>query len=357
MRPGPVGRAPRGEDGVVAVVVALLLAVAVLAGTLVLDLGSLLRTRQGLVGDLDTAALSAAIEFGDHVALRWPSTARCPPGQEGPNVGSPSTLEAKERGVALVLDASPRPVTVAPDGISVNCTFMTVTVTGQLDTVRFMSAEGDPARGSSTARYVPAIGGPVVPLSLCGNNPALEAWLAAGAPQYGTTVTIPFGDASLLCGEVPGNWGWVGSNAANTLRGWIQDGMPAGTNIDLSPTCSIPGGKDPNADGWCGGGAGLTDPPLTTLVNEYPCPTGGDCFPVTLLVHDGSSGEGSNAYFEPVAFLDVAIKGRTGSGVNAALVVEFRGYRDAPDEVPYTPSRSYLCSVETAPDDHIGCQL
>ena len=338
-----------GEDGAVAVTVAILLVVFIGVAALAIDLGSAWSTKRDLVPDLDAAALAAARVLGEQ------GSSRC--------AGQPGATEAavaNEAERVLKANGGLADVDLGGQGLDIDCSRMTVRVRGsQSAQATFSSAMGNEdlrAGGYSVART--GDGANVLPMTFCEKGEPLASWIADGATP-GITHRIDIIGPGEDCGDVPGNWGWFGDNSANGLRPYVEHGYPGHISLSPNPECTGPASSGDNP-GWCNGGPGAMPSLLEhnnhASIEGHVCTQAdiSECRVHTFFIHRGTDGKGSGADYEPIAFLDAVItdvhaQGNNNSWIELYLVA----LRDEPGDTAF--DLSSLCSGDGAPIGDPGC--
>lgn len=346
------------EDGGVAVIVAISLLLLVGAAALAIDLGSAWATKRDLNTDLDAASTAAARTLAE--GTRY-APERC--------VGTPeSTLQVDVESMTGQLVAANGGATQV-EAVEIDCDRRTVTVRGNQDAqttfARVLGVDEVTPGAYSVARAVMGDGGRVLPLSLCLFGAEIQEFLAANQPG-GFVRTLQYGTVGFQCGDDPANMGWWPSNDANTLRGFIDNGLPVDVSLPPDIACDTSGvsGKTPDQDGWCVAGPGNMSNLLPRVNQVYGCGTGPpvwECQVVTFLVHDASycpgpgNSCGQNSELRPYAFLDAVVRGQTGNGNNSRITLEFLEIRTDPGSAIFRPASSFMCSADGAPTGDPNC--
>jgi hypothetical protein len=352
--------ARRGQDGAVAVVVAVLLFVFVAAGALAIDVGSGWATKRDLVVDLDAAALAGARRLSEVVVAQGASACVGTP--------APSTVAAVRSAVeqARIQNGGRANFGEITDD-SIDCSRRTVRVVGtqpaQGTFARAISGADVLAGGYAMAKAVR--GGRLLPLTVCEDIPAIRSWITEGVPADGRVV-IDYD--SVTCGVSSGAWGWLASNSVTVLRPWLVEGYPYELTLGSADSC--PGAeadnrevsRNPDLLWWCNGGAGanaaLIQNNIQTSLTDLICPSGtsaDDCVQYTILLHDDARASGSNVLFRPTAFIDVVIRGANANGTNSTVTLELVAFTRATGAVSRRVPMSYLCSVDGAPSGDPTC--
>ena len=352
-------RVRAGEEGAVAVIVAVSMIMFFAAAAIAIDLGSAWSTKRDLNTDLDAAALAGARTLADEVRI---DPSRC-----GAAGGTPTLRAAVRTSVRSLLMANGGRADVADSDITIDCDRMTVRVAGsQPAATAFAGALGvneiNPA-GYAIARAVMGDGGNVLPLTFCNGIEPLKGWLDAGAPE-GAAVTIIYGEGPRdECGGAPGNWGWFGASSTSGLRTLIDNGYPGLITLPPDRSCE---GPAQTADGWCNGDTGakanLLEPPPTSqpTIDRLKCDAlidWEDCPVYTFMVHDDVRGTGTNVDYSQVAFLDAVIRGanQAGNTKNSTISLQLVEWRTGSGESSAGPNSSALCSMDGAPDGDPNC--
>ena len=357
-----VRRIATGEDGAVAVVVAISLIMFFGFAALAIDLGSAWSTKRDLNTDLDAAALAGARTLADEVRV---DPSRCAPGTTG-SASLNSDVRASVRGL---LAANGGRANVADSDITIDCDRRTVTVGGSQEAVTVFAGllgvnEINPA-GYAIARAVEGEGGDLMPLSFCVEGPQIQQF--AGQTSPGLVLTIPFQSASPnICGggSLNAHWGYWGAGNANALRNWVNNGPPSVVNVVLPPP------EPPQCDaltssvnpGWCSGDTGHKNTVLQALRDNRTCSSGtpsSQCQVLTFLVHDileCSGNCGSKADYKPYAFLDAIVRDvRANPASSASITLEFVEFRREPGASSRLANSSSLCSADGAPTGDPNC--
>lgn len=301
-RPTPL----RGEDGVAAVIVAVSLVAVFSALLLSLDAGNIWQTRRAII----TATDASALEQARTAAIFGPSAA-C--------VGYQTTLQQNAGSDVQGVGCTVVPGPTADTGY--------VTVQGRKPAaVRFggIFGQGDTtAFSSTTARwgFITSIEG-LRPIALCIQNEHVAGYLGTGVdlgvhPSAGVHRVMFTKANPLLCGNTaPGNWGFMdfdgGSNSNSIMRDWLVGGYPGTVAIGDCDAGGAPGTACPGNTGSSGGSIASA---LDTLVAS------GQAFPI--LLFDSVTGNGSNAAFNPYAFLGVILRGYRITGAEALRYFDF----------------------------------
>jgi hypothetical protein len=373
----------RREDGSIAVVTALLLVVFLGVTAIAVDLGSAWSTRQDAITDVDAAALAAARTFeadrlfgntwyhGDNVSDPYPGSGASSYGQPNPfhkcgEVGGSASMRI------LVVDEA-RAVLQANRGasalgeVTIHCPTRTVTVTAR-QTAEAVVADEVTAEVRAVARAVEREGGDLMPVALCLDTPGIQDFLAAADP-VGMRRTLPFESSPTeeRCGQASApNWGWWGASNTATLRSWARRTIPAGVDVSLPPDTSCTGPAQPTSE-HCVGDTGLRSAALGyggLRTRECPMSLALErCQVVTFVVFDElicSGPDGSNcasgAEYRPYAFLDAIVRNVQPNTPAASIELEFRAWRDDPEDPPTGQITSYLCDVDGTPADHDACE-
>ena len=348
-----------GEEGAIAVVVAVSLIMFFGFAALAIDLGSAWSTKRDLNTDLDAAALAGARTLADELR-KDPS--RCD--VAGGTVSLRSAVRTSAQGL---LAANGGRANVVDSDITIDCGRRTVTVGGSQEAVTVFAGllginEINPA-GYAIARAVRGVGGNVLPLTFCNGIEPLANWLGTGATP-GASVTIMYGEGPRdECGGAPGNWGWFGSSSTSGLRTLIDNGYPGLITLPPDRSCE---GPAQTADGWCNGGTGakanLLEPPPTSqpTIDRLKCSAltpWEECPVYTFMVHDEVRGTGNNVDYSQVAFLDAVIRGanQAGNTANSTVSLQLVAWRTGPGESSAGPNSSSLCSADGAPDGDPNC--
>jgi Flp pilus assembly protein TadG len=368
---GPVSEPRRRrEDGSIAVVTALLLVVFLGATAIAVDLGSAWSTRQDVITDVDAAALAAARAFeADRLyGNTWYNSGNGHPTpfhKCGEAAGSPSMRELVVNEARAVLQAN-RGASALGE-VTIYCPNRTVTVTAR-QTAQGVAADDVTAEVRAVARAVEREGGDLMPVALCLDTPGIQEFLAAADP-VGMQRTLPFESAPTeeKCGQASApNWGWWGASNTETLRSWARQIVPSGVDVSLPPDTSCSGPAQPTSE-HCVGDTGLRSSALAyggLRTRECPMSLALErCQVVTFVVFDElicSGPDGSNcasgAEYRPYAFLDAIVRGVQPNTPAASITLEFRAWRDDPDDPPTGQITSYLCDVDGTPDDHDACE-
>lgn len=347
-----------GEDGAVAVVVAVSLVMFLGFAALAIDLGSAWSTKRDLNTDLDAAALAGARTLADEL--------RKDPSKCGVAGGTVSLRSAVRTSAQGLLAANGGRANVADSDITIDCGRRTVTVSGSQEAVTvFAGALGvneiEPA-GYAISRSLFDDRGDLLPISFCNEAPPVVQLLSGG------TVTIPFASTTeTLCGEgsFPPHWGYWGGQNANQLRGWVEEGPdPSVVLVQLPPNLRCDAYTAATTPGWCSGDTGHKNTVLQMLGTRWACSSGdpfpdGPCPVVTFLLHDVlecGSNCASSAQYRPYAFLDAVVRGVVSNPAsNASITLEFVRLRDGSDETSRVINSSALCSADGAPDGDPNC--
>lgn len=351
----------RGEEGAVAVVVAISLLVMVGAAALAIDLGSAWSTKRDLVIDLDSASLAGARTLAEGLNL---SPNACPPGN------SPQDLLQTqiESAAAQMFSANGGDANLL--STEVDCSRQAVTVRGNQDAVTALAPalgvdELVPG-GYSISRTIVGEGGKVLPITLCWEGDEIQDFWNSGEP-LGYTVGLQYGNTGFECGDDPANYGWWPANDASSLRGFIDNGLPVTPTLPPNLSCDTSGAASPSPgvtqEGYCIGGPGNKSNLIPRINQVYGC---GDadrlnCEMVTFLIHDDSYCDstgnscGQTAEYRPFAFLDAFVRGQSGNGANSQLRLEFVRIRTGPDTEIFKPSSSFMCSADGAPEGDPNC--
>ena len=354
-----VRRIATGEDGAVAVVVAISLIMFFGFAALAIDLGSAWSTKRDLNTDLDAAALAGARTLADEVRV---DPSRCAPG----TTGSPSLTSDVRASVRGLLAAIGGRADVADRDITINCDRRTVTVLGSQEAATVFAGllgvnEINPT-GYAVAKAVEGAGGRVLPITFCSSIDPIADWVEAGA-MPGVQRRITYGEGPRdECGFTAGAWGWFGSNSVSTLRQWLATGYPGLVQLPPDRQCT---GPAQTADGWCNGGAGaqpnLLDQPSQQNLHGLRCPGNlgwEDCTLYTFVIHGNiRDGQGTNVDYAQVAFLDAVVRGaqRAGNTANSWIDLEFVAYRTSPGEIAQSANSSFMCSADGAPAGDPNC--
>lgn len=328
------------EGGAVAVIVAICLLLLFGAGAIAIDLGSAWQTKRDLVVDTDAAALAgakamAAGEDCESAAAEYISA----------NLGVTVTaeeLEAANQAVDLCDEAS---------GV--------VTVRWTTEAQQTLSgaiSSGDlTVLAQSMARIKDDYpGGGLRPMSVCMENPEIQAWIAGDGnadgqggsdadgeiPDSPNEHTLGF-DKSWNptdgpCGGASGNWGWVcfqkkeynadscnpNGTAAMLLQGYT--GV-----VDLVTTDPADGDCDAVEDGRqpCDPMTGSTnankvEQALNDLVCDRDLPARECPYQFSVLGISSFAGNGSTATFTPSAFVGVVLRDWTLHGSSGDFTYE-----------------------------------
>lgn len=261
-----------GEDGAVAVVVALLLTVMLGMGAFVIDVGALYQEKRELQNGSDAGALAVGED--------------CATGDCGPYTATAESLA----------DPNAEDDATTVDGVTIDTAAQTVKVDtstsdpggGSVIAYKFaqvLGLSGDTVRASATAQWSPPSRAPSVPLVISKCEWDRSAGSPDALPTGTLTVTFHSGGSTEPCNgpagqDVPGGFGWL--DATDCLS-------------DLSV-----------ADGgvWAESKPGNT-------------PTGTGCSPsnfalgstVLVPVFDDTTGQGTNAKFHIVGFAAFEIVG------------------------------------------------
>lgn len=332
-------RAPRADDGAVAVVVALLLVVFVGVSAVAIDLGSAWTTKRDLVADLDAASLAGA--------------------QRVAEVGSACSGQVEAIKDRTVEVGALNGTLIERDDIDVDCANKVVEVRARNEASSvFASALGVTDLGASArsgATVDRDLDGGVMPLAICvndqmiadfvnfgqdPNNEDYQELAASGAPGYPATsfgnqgagsstvdystppeqlegVVHELGQDKVwrtdACEDGPGagNWGWLSFETTgneNTLRQLIRNGyegpIQLGDTSAEPPTVTVCGLNDVNGscDGDTGKGGAGNNAPVPVLGEEYACVrtsgTSERCPTLVFIVYEERiGGDGNNARF------------------------------------------------------------
>jgi hypothetical protein len=351
-RPHP-RRARHGEEGAIAVLVALSLTVLIGAAALAIDLGSGYATKRDLVTDLDAAALAGARSLADGLRENPKS---CPSAPTGP------LRKAVEDAVDVVLAANGS--AASAEKPQIDCARRTVRVEGspQARTVfaPLMGVDEIRPSGYAVARAVDSGGGPILPLTICKDSSAIAPFFGEPTP-VGLTVKIPHqSTVDDLCGGSQPNFGFWGENNASDLKVWMETSPPDSVNVRLSPLeCIAP--KASPEPGWCNGETGKKVSVMQGLQSRQSnkgCSLNSpaaNCEVLTILLHEKftcGANCATNAIFKPYGFLDVLVRQ---VDPDEHIVVELVGLRLGEDATSEPTTGSALCSADGAPSGDPGC--
>jgi Flp pilus assembly protein TadG len=344
---------PNGEDGAVAVMVAILLVVFVGVGALAVDLGSAWETKRDVVTDTDAGALAGAR------MLARLGRANC---------GATATQAAVRTEAAAVVTLNDASTTLnSPPEIECLGSYAVVRVDGRRtaqETFTGPAGGSDLAASSESA----AVAGPTIqasgllPLAFCNQIPAISGYLSGGErdiSRRGESERYPaetFDGQSYAgmgaglvhkidwtkqhegdCGQATGNWGWQGFHNKNLgsstcsngsdlddLRAMICRGYGGDVSLGEGNTndgrhCGIVDPADiKNSDekpkGVCWGSSGDPDAGHAQLRASWLCQASteiciaqGKVF--TVMVFDQAlDRSGTTAKFQPIAFLGVILR-------------------------------------------------
>jgi Flp pilus assembly protein TadG len=386
-----------GEDGAVAVIVALLLTVFVGFSAVAIDLGSAWASKRQLVADLDAAALAGAYE------LLYTTTGECASGGAG---------DAEDAARQLAVDNGVDDTLI--DSIDVDCSERSVTITAQREAITaFAPAMGMDellAGAISTAIVTREDVGGVVPVAICeddaviddfltiaGGDPRDPAWeahrvseIAAGSAMYPTEDYGIGGPAQPYYGtpraadhvvletgfersfpdppcdgdfSLEGNWAWVNFTppSANDLNDFIEDGADYGPggHINLDPKYC---GND-SPDDICPVETGKQNSRLNLLRNTWACAaqTDGTCPLVAFIVYSEGVKYSSNPPAGPLNRDGYLLKGilvgrlwdvraNAPGPANASLHIEPIGYSEVadPQDIDTIPQHLRVCRADGA---------
>jgi hypothetical protein len=198
-----------GQEGAVAITVAvsLLLLFGLAAATI--DLGNEWQTRRSLVRATDSAALAAAATYAE--------------GGNGCTV-APTYIAGNDADAtmdycnpSLTMSAASGYVTVAASSI-VDYAFAPV----------IGVASGSTSSTTTAEFFTPIAVSGLRPIGLCVDHPVVSAWLAAGSPVDTTVHRITYGkDDNSDCGDADGNWGLIsfdGNQSQSLFRQKVENG-------------------------------------------------------------------------------------------------------------------------------------
>lgn len=344
---GRPGRRPDGggEDGNVAVLVAVMMLVFVGVAAVALDLGAGWAAKRALVTDIDAAALAGAM----HLAA---SEDECVAGDDEIEDAAEDAAEH-----VYLLNGTPS------DNVEFDarCHNMTVFVTESgRDVMRIFATERLAVSGSAMAKGVPAFGERLIPLTLCAAR-LPEGW-AGDDPPLGASETVEFViEGERTCAtdhDSPGRWGWFGSTDEDELMAWLADENTMDDSDIETCTTAVPVAAQPACPGIPGPGDLLLTEGLAELecVEEDPafCPI------VTIMIHNTSR----ENRLRPTGFLDVVIRAVAttaengeddGDALSPSITLELRSTRWGPGAAASGGPTSHLCRVDGMPEDDDAC--
>jgi hypothetical protein len=279
----------RGDDGAIAIVVAVCMVFLLAAAAIAVDASYLWSNRRGLVTATDAGALAAAEVYA----------------RGGNGCSTAATFVADNMAEATV-DACNR----TGDGRGGWVT-LTTSTDPDLLFANVMGFETGHVEAETTAQYgIPSGMSGLRPFALCVESNGVEAWAAAGYPTPSATYRIMYTkDNPNDCGaNAPGNWGILdfdgGANRAGDTREWTLNGYPGVVSVGEQ----VPGDT--------GAFSNSLNTELNTLVAN------GTEFPVPLF--DAVTGNGSNASFRVEGFAMVQLVGFRTNGPEAQRYLEIR---------------------------------
>jgi hypothetical protein len=282
-------RRGEGEDGAVAVVVAVFMVVLFAAAAIAVDATYLWGNRRNLVTATDAGALAAAEVYAR--------------GGDGCSAAGAYVDDNMD-------DASVDSCSRSGNGVAGWVTLATSTDPNLL----FASITGRDSQhvsAATTAQYgLPSGMSGLRPFGLCVQSPGVLAWIAAGRPTPSAVYRIMYTKANPNdCGaNAPGNWGILdfdgGANRASDTREWALNGYPGMVSVAQQ----VPGDT--------GAFSNSLNTELSTLVAN------GTEFPVPLF--DAVTGNGSNASFRVEGFAMVQLVGFRTNGPEAQRYLEIR---------------------------------
>jgi Flp pilus assembly protein TadG len=327
MRSERVMRGSRGDDGAVAIVVAIMSVF--LTGMLAFasDLGNAYSTQRRLSTAADGAALAAAQQLADlnagcggGVSGATSSAALIVANDYSTNRNAPgSNLQSGTHGFSLACPAS------SSGGL------VTVGNEQQVDYAfgNLFGVSSSRPTGSATAQYGPAktVTG-LRPFGVCQKSAEVAALLASGAAfpldndaSFALRPTVRITIDNLRngdCGTAGGNWGVLdfngGSNPTSETAKWILNGYDQELDLSGATIAGNPGAPKP----------GALDSEMTATVGKT----------ITLPIFDSVTGNGNGAAFHVTGFVSAQLCGwkfgnkSSGSACSTILPV---GGASAPD--------------------------
>jgi hypothetical protein len=323
-----------GEDGAVAVIVAIMLVVFVGMAAVAIDLGSGWSSKRDLVADLDAAALAGA------QMIHTIGTTGCQT--------DPQPVIDEVAGVAGL-----NGVTVDEGDIDVDCDARTVEVRGSKEAISVfasaMGSDGVTAGGFSQATADTFQGG-LMPIALCQGDPAIElfrdylngelseqeylayrdeddeffptsatddppgAYYGGATPRAATLVHRLHMDKvwknANECPDPdkgPGNWGWLNfgeKGGANKLRDLIREGYDGPVEVGDNATCG-----DADDGGLCEAETGNMMQVVTSeLRSSWQCQEStAECDTVAFIVYSSKSDQGANTTYQISGLLEAVV--------------------------------------------------
>lgn len=282
--------APAREDGVVAIIVALVIVLLFGFAAFTLDTGNTWQTRRHLITATDAAALAAAREY----ALNGDGCAGTDDTFVSANFAGASVERCTRSG-----GTGPQPgyVTV---GAKHNVDWHFAGVFG---------ATGRDVHSTTTALWGNPLGlKGLRPLGLCAEAEELKDWLDTGPLGPSGTIRIMYNKAHPDdCGDdAPGNWGVQdfngGSNSNNETRDWLATGYPGMVSIGQ----------------WIPGNTGAFSNSLSSELDLLK--NSGQSF--TLPIFSEVTGNGSNAAFRIAHFVGVKLIAYKATGAEASRYID-----------------------------------